>query len=57
MNRCFLVFNLDGFSEKASVAMRFFQKKSFLFPGIRAAPRPELKISFFWAFRLEKCVF
>jgi len=30
MNHCFLVFNLDGFSENASFPARFFQKKSFL---------------------------
>jgi len=28
MNRCFLTFNLDGFSENASLPARFFQKKA-----------------------------
>jgi len=27
MNHCFLVINLDGFSENASADFRFFQKK------------------------------
>jgi len=53
MNRCFLVINLDGFSEIASVPARFFQKMQ----SRPASAPPDAKITTFWVFRLEKCVF
>ena len=38
MNRCFLVINLDGFSEIASVPARFFRKKSLVPHFLPAVP-------------------